>query len=63
MKLVGDFRRYLNQQECDPVKDLSSISTSTLLLSDQELMEFFEDMGEAYNKVIGNTPAPGRKPQ
>lgn len=63
VKLVGDFRHYLSREECDPVKDLLSISTSTLLLSDQELLEFFEDMGKAYNKVIGNTPAPGRKPR
>ncbi|MDO5844174.1 MAG: helix-turn-helix domain-containing protein [Methanocorpusculum sp.] len=56
MSIAGNFAQYFKNEKADPVKDMLSVSTSTLLLSDAELMEFFGKIGNVYNEVIQNKP-------
>lgn len=61
--LMHSFQRYFSSPNADAQRDLLSFSTSTLMLSDEEFLAFMQKLGEAFNEVIGNTPAPGRKPR
>ncbi|MDD3796253.1 MAG: helix-turn-helix domain-containing protein [Lachnospiraceae bacterium] len=61
LSLMSTFQAYFSKKDVDPQKDMLSLSTSTLLLTDEEMMQLFQKIGEAYNEVIQNQPGPGRK--
>lgn len=61
LNIMGSFHRYLNKKENDLQKDLLFLSTSTLLLSDEEFMEFTKEIGDVFNKVINNKKNDNRK--
>jgi hypothetical protein len=61
LTLMSDFNRYFKQGEKDPQKDMLFLSTSALLLSDEEFMVFTQKIGEVYNEVINNKPKEERK--
>lgn len=61
LSLMTSFEQYFAGEDADPKRDMMSFSTSTLLLTDEEFMEFFQKMGEVFNGVIGNQPTEGRK--
>jgi predicted transcriptional regulator len=61
LNIMGAFNRYLSKEENDPQKDLLFLSTSTLLLSDEEFIEFTKEIGEIFNKVISNKKNEDRK--
>ncbi len=61
LTLMSDFTRYFSQGERDPQKDMLFLSTSALLLSDEEFMIFTQKIGEVYNEVINNKPNEERK--
>jgi hypothetical protein len=61
LSLMGDFNRYVAKTDADPVKDLLFLSTSTLLLTDDEFKEFTGKIGEAINQVIQNKASKDRK--
>lgn len=61
LSLMGEFNRYFEKEDSDPVKDMLCLTTSTLLLSDEEFKEFSAKLGEAYNQVLRNKPGEGRK--
>lgn len=63
MAIAGNFAKYFKNENADPVKDMLSLSTSTLLLSDSELMEFLGKIGAVYNEVLHNKPNGERKPR
>lgn len=63
MAIAGNFAKYFKNENADPVKDMLSLSTSTLLLSDLELMEFLGKIGAVYNEVLHNKPNEERKPR
>lgn len=61
LSLMGEFNRYFTKANADPLKDLLCLTTSTLLLSDEEFKEFSGKMGEAINQVIKNKASKDRK--
>ena len=63
LSLMSEFQKYFAREDADPQRDMLSFSTSTLMLTDEEFMEFLQKIGEVYNGVICNKPAKGRKPR
>ncbi len=61
LHIAGEFASYFAGADPDPQRDLLSVSTSTLLLSDQELMEMFGRIGQVLNDYIQNKPTAERK--
>jgi predicted transcriptional regulator len=61
ISLMSEFNRYFTKENVDPVKDLLFLTTSTLLLSDEEFKEFAGKIGEAFNEVIQNKASTDRK--
>ncbi|WP_180272689.1 helix-turn-helix domain-containing protein [Konateibacter massiliensis] len=61
LSIMSEFARYLDNEENDMRKDLLFLTTSTLLLSDEEFMEFTEEMSAAIQKVINNKKNEERK--
>lgn len=61
MSLMLSFSEYFAEESVDPVKDMISLSTSTLLLSDEEFMSVLTKIGEAITPYLNNKPAEGRK--
>lgn len=59
--LAASFSRYFAQEERDPMKDMLSLSTSTLLLTDEEFMEMTAKIGAVFNEYIYNKPEGDRK--
>lgn len=57
------FSTYFKREDADPQRDLLSVSSSTLMLTDAELMALLGKIGEAYGDYINNQPAEGRKPR
>lgn len=63
LSIVSNFQRYFAKEMADPQKDLLSVSTSTLMLSDEEFMQVLQKIGSAIHEVINNKPEEGRKPR
>ncbi|NLL78061.1 MAG: helix-turn-helix domain-containing protein [Clostridiales bacterium] len=61
MSLMTSFGKYFAKKEADPVKDLLSLSTSTLLLTDKEFLMVMEKIGEVINPYICSKPEEGRR--
>lgn len=61
--IMGEFQRYLKREDADPKRDLVSLSSVVLLLSDEEFQDFFARMGELYSSVLNNQPDGKRKPR
>lgn len=61
LSLMGEFNRYYAKANVDPLKDLLFLTTSTLLLSDEEFKEFTGKIGEVFNQVIQNKASKDRK--
>lgn len=63
MSIATDFSRYFESGEADPQRDMLSVGSSTLLLSDEEMMEFLQRIGGVINDYVQNGVAAGRKPR
>lgn len=63
LSLLTSFQQYFASENPDPQKDLLSLSTSTLLLTDEEFMTMMQKIGDIFNEVIYNQPSEGRKPR
>ena len=63
MSIAGDFARYIASPDADPVRDMLSAGTSTLMLSDAEMMEFLQRIGGVIGDYVNNKPGEGRKPR
>lgn len=61
--LMASFTAYFGRKGNDPVKDMLSLSSSTLLLTDEEFVEMTEKIGAVYNDYIYNKPEEGRRPR
>ena len=61
--VMASFARYFSHGDVDPQKDLLSVSSSTLRLSDQEMMEMLQRIGGVFNDYIQNAPGGERKPR
>ena len=61
MGLQGDFYRYFNGDNPDPQRDLLTLGTASLMMSDEEMMEFIKAYGNLLQKYMSNKPVEGRK--
>ena len=60
MGLQGDFYRYFNGDNPDPQRDLLTVGTASLMMSDEEMMEFIKAYGNLLQKYMSNKPVEGR---
>lgn len=61
--IMGEFQRYLKREDVDPRRDMISLSSVVLLLSDEEFQEFLGKMAELYSSVMDHQPDGKRKPR
>lgn len=61
LSIMGSFQKYFAAEAADPQRDLLSLGTSTLLLTDEEFMELMQKIGSALNEVLSRQPGEGRK--
>ena len=59
--LAGDFQRYLLLPGADALRDGASLTTSTLLLTDEEYADLSRRIGEICLQAADNAPAAGRR--
>lgn len=60
MSLMTSFNKYFAKETADPLRDMLSLSTSTLLLSDEEFMTVLEKIGEAISPYLCTKPEEGK---
>lgn len=61
--VMAGFARYFARPDVDPQRDLLTVSSSVLMLSDAEMMELLRRIGEVFNGYIQNKPGGDRKPR
>ena len=57
------FQVYFAKENINPEKDMLSLTTSTLLLSDEECADFFKEINKIVSKLLKNQPTENRKPR
>lgn len=60
---VAAFSNYFAQNDANPQRDMLSVSSSVLMMSDTEMMEFLQLIGDVMGKYINNAPKADRKPR
>ncbi|NLV59733.1 MAG: helix-turn-helix domain-containing protein [Clostridiales bacterium] len=63
VSLMTVFSKYFAVEGNDPQKDMLSFSTSTLLMTDEEFLEFLKKLSVLFGEAINNMPRSGRKPR
>lgn len=63
MSLMLSFHTYFASENADPQKDLLGLSTSTLMLTDEEYADMTQKIGAVFNEFIFNRADGGRKPR
>lgn len=63
ISVAADFARYFAEGDADPQRDMLSVGASTLMLSDTEMMEFLQRIGNVINDYVQNGVGEGRKPR
>ena len=61
MGLQGEFHRYFNGENPDPQRDLLTVGSASLMMSDDEMMEFIKSYGELIQRYMPNKATEGRK--
>lgn len=61
MQVTAAFNEYFQGNDCDPQRDCLTISSATLLMSDEEYMEFLQELGQLMEKAMKNQPSNERK--
>lgn len=61
MGLQGEFQRYFNGENPDPQRDLLTVGSSSLMMSDEEMIEFIKAYGDLLQRYMPNKPVEGRK--
>ena len=61
MGLQGEFHRYFNGENPDPQRDLLTVGSSSLMMSDEEIIEFIKAYGDLIQRYMPNKPVEGRK--
>lgn len=59
--LVGDFDRYLDRGQPDPLRDGASYRMAGLWLDDAEFAELMREIARVFQPLLAKPPAPGRK--
>lgn len=63
LMIMQSFQKYFSKENVDPQKDLLSLTSSVLLLDDEEMINFLQEISEAVQKRINNKSKEGRKPR
>lgn len=61
VNLYGNFYKYSQKGNCDPLKDRLSIRTRVIALSDEEFDDFIREIVTVLNKYDGKEPNAERK--
>ena len=61
MGLQGEFHRYFRGEDPDPQRDLLTVASASLVMSDEEMIDFLTAYGELIQKYMQNKPSEGRK--
>ena len=61
--LIGDFDRYLTQDDVDPIRDGVSFNLAGMWLNDSELLELGRELYTVLQPRLANAPRPGRRRQ
>lgn len=61
MGLQGEFHRYFCGENPDPQRDLLTVGSASLVMSDEEMKDFITAYGELIRKYMPNKPVEGRK--
>ena len=61
MGLQGEFYRYFSGENPDPQRDLLTVGSASLMMSDEEMMEFIRAYGDLIQRYMTNKPSEGRK--
>ena len=61
MGLQGEFYRYFNGENPDPQRDLLTVGSVSLMMSDEEMMEFIKSYGELIQRYMSNKATEGRR--
>ena len=61
MGLQGEFYRYFHGENPDPQRDLLTVGSASLMLTDEEMLEFITAYGQLLQKYLSNKPTEGRK--
>ncbi|MEH7416295.1 helix-turn-helix domain-containing protein [Neobacillus drentensis] len=59
--IMGEYERYLDQNKIDLINDGVSFRQTSLLLDDEEFVQFIKEMSEVYSRVTQNKPKTGRR--
>ena len=62
-RLQLSFARYFARPDADPARDGLGLSSSVLMLTDEELRELLGRIGAVYKDYIQNGPGEGRRPR
>ncbi|MCI1694120.1 helix-turn-helix domain-containing protein [Aneurinibacillus aneurinilyticus] len=59
--LMGDYGRYLAQNQLDMIKDGVMYRQANMHLTDEEFQEFLQDLVAVYKKAMDKKPGEGRR--
>jgi len=59
--IMGEYERYLNEDDIDLVRDGVSFRQTSLFLDDAEFSQFIKELSEIYTRVTQNRPEKGRR--
>lgn len=59
--LQGEFCRYFQKEAPDPQRDLLTVGSASILMSDEEMMTFLTEYGQLIQKYMQNKPSDNRK--
>ncbi len=63
ISLMTSFQKYFAQSGNDPVKDMLTFSNSTIMMTDEEFLDFLTRLSTIFGEAIQNKPGNGRKPR
>ena len=63
VSLTTAFQKYFAQENPDPVRDMLSFTTSTLMMTDEEYLDFLMKLNRVFGEAITNRPEESRKPR
>lgn len=61
LSLQSSFLQYFERKDADPMRDMLTLQTSTLMLSDEEYMQLLQKLTEVINGYVSCEAAEGRK--
>jgi DNA-binding transcriptional ArsR family regulator len=63
ISLMTSFQKYFAKEGNDPVKDMLTFSNSTLMMTDEEFLDFLMKLNKVFSEAIQYKPGSGRKPR